>query len=254
MKNKFIIIIFLSSLLSTNNTSCDVCLQPFNNFYLEDVWGNKYHKVHGEDGVFCETCSRLICKRITGGGFQFNDGRYMCNLCENNIVKGNETKLSSLDLVLTTLNEKGIVINKNQLEINLLNKNSLQELIAPYSNHSPETIKAITFIKKNTYIINILWGLNQLEFEGVLAHEILHAWIDNNRIKLYDSNLEGFCSLGTALIYNNSTSKLSKVLLKSLNSDNDPVYGKGYRHMNNILEKYGWSKLVNELLNNNYNW
>ena len=98
MKSKFIIIILLSKLLSMDNSMCDVCFEPLNKSYLEDAWGNKYHEKHLENGFFCDTCSRIISKRITRGGFQFNDGRFMCNLCEASIVKTDKSKLVSISI------------------------------------------------------------------------------------------------------------------------------------------------------------
>ena len=45
--------------------------------WVKDIWGNRYHSYHKKNGNFCDTCSRMISIRLTGGGFQFNDGRYI---------------------------------------------------------------------------------------------------------------------------------------------------------------------------------
>ena len=110
MKNKFIIVICLSRLLSVDNNMCNICFEPLNKFYLEDAWGNKYHQKHSEEGIFCDTCSRIISKRITRGGFQFSDGRFMCNLCEASIIKTDKSESFSIsiDSVIKILSSKGI--------------------------------------------------------------------------------------------------------------------------------------------------
>ena len=256
MKSKFIIIILLSNLLSIEDSICDICSTPLSKLYLEDAWGNKYHEEHLKNGFFCNTCSRIISKRITRGGFQFNDGRFMCNLCEAKIVKTSKSKLASIsiDSVLRILQNKGINIEKNEFEINLIDKYSLQSSVYKTTNHNLETLKAITILDNKKYIINILWGLHQLEFEGVLAHELIHVWIDYHNIKLSDSKLEGFCNIGSSFIYKNSNTELSKILLKSLENNDDPIYGYGYKYMNVMIKKYGWNDVANRLLSHNHDW
>ena len=256
MKNKFIIIICLSTLLSIDNSICHICFEPLNKFYLKDAWGNKYHQEHLEEGTFCGTCSRIISKRITRGGFQFADGRFMCNLCEASIIKTDESKLFSIsiDSVIKILNSKGINLEGNEFEINLVDRYSLQSSIHEISSHNLENLKAITILDDKKYVINILWGLHQLEFEGVLAHELVHIWADYHNMKLSNSKLEGLCNVGSAFIYKNNNTELSNVLLKSLENDNDPIYGYGYKYINVIIKKYGWKDVVNKLINHNYNW
>ena len=256
MKSKFIIIILLSKLLSMDGSICDICFEPLNKSYLQDAWGNKYHQIHLKNGFFCDTCSRIISKRITRGGFQFNDGRFMCNLCEANIVKANDSKLisTSIDSIIKILKSKGINLENNDFEINLVDRHSLQSSISETTNHNLETLKAITILDNKQYIINILWGLHQLEFEGVLAHELIHVWIDYHNIKLSDSRLEGLCNIGSSFVYKNTNTELSKILLKSLENNSDPIYGHGYKYMNVMIKKYGWDDVVHRLLNHNHDW
>ena len=254
MKKIFIIIIYFSLVFTIIDTTCDICISPITNHYFQDAWGNKYHEHHLKEGTFCGTCSRIICKRITKGGFQFNDGRIMCNLCEANIIKTENDKTTSLNFVLENIKKRGVEINKNSFKVNLVDRKFLQLSAYSLANHKPETVKAITILDKNQYVINILWGLNQLEFESVLAHEFFHIWVDYHNIKLYNAKLEGFCNLGSALIYDRNNTQLSGILLQSLMKNEDPIYGQGYKYMNAILKKYGWDGMIMKLLNENHNW
>ena len=99
----------------------------------------------------------------------------------------------------------------------------------------------------------MLWGLHQIEFESALAHELLHVWVDYNNIRLHKDKLEGFCNLGSALIYDDANTKLSKILKKSMLENNDPIYGRGYKYMNSLLEKHGWKKLISIIRESNHN-
>ena len=252
--NIFILIISLFSILSAFSAIyCDICSEIIKEKYFEDAWGNRYHSSHNENAIFCDTCSRIVSTRITGGGFQFNDGRYMCKLCEASMVNTNKLKLESLNTVLELLSKKGINVKTNAIKINLVNRKTLQNSVMSLTKHDSETIKAVTIFDHHKYIINILWGLNQLEFESALAHELLHVWIDFNNIKLNVGKLEGFCNLGSSLVYSNYNSQLSKLLLNSMEKNNDPIYGRGYRYMNSLLQAHGWEELISILLKNNQN-
>ncbi len=248
----FIIIPSLTSGIPIGTTLCDICDDMIVQDYMQDAWGNKFHQNHMENGNFCSTCSRIISKRITDGGFQFNDGRFMCSLCESSIINSESKKLKSIENVLVVLSNVGIYIDINEFEVNITPKEILQSQISNVSQHHKETIKALTYFKNNKYSINTLWGLHKVEFEAVLAHELMHVWVDYNNIRLHRDKLEGFCNLGSALIYDNVNTKLSTILKKSMSESNDPVYGRGYKYMNSLLEKHGWEKLIS-ILRHNHN-
>ena len=101
------------------------------------------------------------------------------------------------------------------------------------------------------YTISILFGLPQIEFEAVLAHELLHVWLDQNKIRLSPKNTEGFCNLGRYLIYQNNQSYFSKIHLKAMDNSKNSTYGIEYRKMKDKLEKNGWKILISDLRNNN---
>ena len=245
-------IISLSILAGSTSINCDICREAIDNNYFKDAWGNKYHSYHKKDGNFCSTCSRMISIRLTGGGFQFNDGRYMCKLCETSMITERQ-KAKSIDSVIKLLNKKGIDITSNGIEVSMVDRKTLQKSIIHLSNHNEETVKAITILDNNKYRINILWGLTELEFESVLAHELLHVWVDYNNIKLNEGKLEGFCNLGAAMIYKHYNNQLAKVLLQSMENNDDPIYGRGYKYMSSMLKIHGWESLISILLNNNQN-
>lgn len=247
-------IIFISLLFSnlySLDTYCDICNEKIISEYYIDAWGNKFHTKHKENGIFCNTCSRIISKQLTSGGFQFNDGRHMCKLCSTSMVNSDNLKIKSINNVLGMLKVINIPIDDKFISINLVDRISLQKSTFSISSHSKKTIKGYTYYNNNQYIINILWGLNQIEFEAVLAHELLHVWIDYNNIKLSKSKLEGFCNLGSSLVYKNYNLELAKILQKSIEDNPDPVYGKGYKYMNSLLKIHGWDKLIIMLSENN---
>ena len=102
----------------------------------------------------------------------------------------------------------------------------------------------------NPYHISLLYGLPKIEFEAVLAHELLHVWIHENNINLESQLIEGFCNLGSYLIYNNDNTHFSTIHLQAMSNYKDIIYGQGYREMKSELENIGWKQLIANLKNN----
>ena len=58
---------------------------------------------------------------------------------------------------------------------------------------------------------------------------------------------EGFCNLGSSLIYNNDSTQFSRIHLQAMESEPDPIYGGGFRSMKSRLDKLGWNKFLKKL-------
>ena len=143
MKYLVLYMISLGLVLAVNNSEnvCAICNLMINDEYLVDSWGNPFHAKHSVEAKYCDTCSRIISKRITNGGFEFNDGRYMCTLCEKNIVKNSNQISSSANKILNYYRDLGIYLNKKDFSIELI---SLDKLIALNNYHENEKIKGCT--------------------------------------------------------------------------------------------------------------
>lgn len=232
---------------------CSLCLELLTEKYLVDAWGNPFHRSHESKGTYCSSCSRIISEGVTQGGYRLDDGRYLCSLCESNIIISPSQIDTSKRKVLILLEEIGIKEIEGNISISLVNRFVLQNLAneiassnlkgfttfsdieSPYGNSSPK------------YQIYILDRLPTIEFEAVLAHEYLHVWLYQNNIELPLSQIEGFCNLASAYIYEQNGSKFSQIHLDSMDADPDHYYGDGYRKMKFQLEKYGWKVLLQTL-------
>ena len=117
--------------------------------------------------------------------------------------------------------------------------------IQGYTNYE-ESILADKIIDQD-YHIYILSNLHEEIFNAVLAHELLHVYLFQNQIDLKSDIREGFCNLGSSLIYENYSSKLSDYRLKNMNENSDPDYGIGFRKMKSMLDKIGWKRLLKKL-------
>ena len=229
---------------------CSLCLEILSGEYLVDAWGNPFHKLHESKGIYCSSCSRIISEGVTQGGYKLDDGRFLCSLCQSNIVQSSSQIDVSKLKVLTLLQKIGIDGIKKTVPISIANRFLLQNLADEIASSNLKGFTKFSYNKlpfgnfASEYKIYILDRLPTIEFEAVLAHEYLHVWLYNNNIDLPPAQREGFCNLASAYIYEQNGSKFSEIHLNSMDADSDPNYGDGYRKMKIHLEKKGWKSLL----------
>ena len=236
-----------------NTPNCTICLQPLQGEFSVDAWGNTFHSRHENEGVFCFSCSRIISEGVTQGGYIYSDGRHLCSLCQTSVVKEDSVIQNSYHSVLTQLESVGLRNIPKKIPIELVN---LHKLNNNSGNLAHAKLKGFTKMellnisKKNqtrTYQVFLLNGLPKIEFEAVLAHELLHVWLYEQNAVLSLEKTEGFCNLGSSLIYENDSTQFSRIHLQALGSEPDPIYGGGFRSMKSRLDKLGWNKLLKNI-------
>ena len=234
-----------------NPLICTICLQPLIKEYSIDAWQNPFHTHHENDGVFCNSCSRIISHGITHGGFRYKDGRHLCSLCQISVVENDSVIQVAYASVHSQLESVGIRNIPLDIPIKLINLIKLTEKfgIQSHGNLKGFTYQAHEHTSDLSYTIFMLFGLPRIEFEAVLAHELLHVWLYQNNITLSLASTEGFCNLGSYLIYKNDNTHFSRIHINAMATSKDKIYGKGFRKMKNQLEKLGWKKFIANLPN-----
>jgi len=233
---------------------CSYCQVPLEGVHLKDAWGNLYHENHrGVKTPTCFSCNRVISKRTSNGGVRLNDGRALCSFCNKYAIVQPAQVLPLEKAARATLRKVGISNIPTGIDIKLVDRKELARLTNGLSYHIKGGMRGLTLSeetmvgkkRKNTsHTIYLLQHMATLELEGVLAHELIHVWLFENRIKLSSAETEGLCNLGNYLIYQKSPSPMAKHFLNTLNNDKDPIYGDGYRKMKQRLDKEGWAKLL----------
>ena len=84
--------------------------------------------------------------------------------------------------------------------------------------------------------ISILNNIPKIQFEAILAHELLHVWLYKKNINLPKATMEGFCNLGSYLIYKSYDTKFSKIHLMSIENNKKNKYVKQYKILKSIME------------------
>ena len=234
---------------SDNFISCSICDNKIKDKeYYVDAWGNPFHIYHKKTGTFCECCSRIISQKVTNGGYKLNDGRYICSLCDASIIETNEEIDQSLKKIITILEKNGIAnIDETEIKIKLINKIEMSD---NYKFHEVEHLKGLTKIypeNEKIFQIYILNNLPKIQFEAALAHELLHIWLFKENITLDKPLMEGFCNLGSYLIYNLDNTKFSKILLLSLENTETNSDAYKYKILKNMMEKNSFRYIINNI-------
>ena len=229
---------------------CGICGRPLTGKYLEDYWGNRYHSHHEEELERCGYCSRLMSEAVTGGGYKYEDGRKICGICNESAVMQVEEAAVRGREVQRLLAANGISVDVSQIPIHLVDRKRLSILSGTDSPHEMGFCHSVTTTRNERIIaqtndIYILYGLPERTFEGILAHEMLHAWMNLNvRREVSAKIAEGLANYCSYLIFSRYDDKIAEYLLSNLQDSDDPVYGDGYRAVKRSVERYGLGRVL----------
>lgn len=202
----------------------------------------------------CISCGCLVYS----GGIRMADGRCICKKCAPAVVKTLNHIEWVKERVIPVLSKYGAVGIPYNVPISIVSTNELTRI----QNHKDidftqlgltyTSCKISLFGTKMQHKIYIVKGLHKILFAGVLAHEYLHVWQNEQNIKLPSIYCEGFCNLGSYLVYRNISNEYSHTLYVRMRDGNDPVYSEGFRQVKSIFDAQGGGdlmKTMNVLLN-----
>jgi hypothetical protein len=109
-------------------------------------------------------------------------------------------------------------------------------------------------IGKEKHEIQILYGLPILLSTGIIAHELLHSWLNRNGLRPEPAICEGLCELGAGLVYKRSNTSFGEFLFQKLERNTLTIYREGFKIMKNILETNGWQTVREYVKNNSQNF
>ena len=204
--------------------------------YLYDIHGNTAHAHHSTE--LCPVCERIIGQSSSNGKINYPDGRYICGHCNMNENPVNDRILlkQAFDNAKELLQEKGFDFPK--VTVHFASKEDFFRM--GYHNGTLGLTTSVIGIGQTTHKITILYGLPMLLSSGILGHELLHVWQNNNGIRVDPYICEGVCELGSGLIYKRSDTVLGKLLFDKLERNMLKTYSDGFIAMKNMLETYGW--------------
>ncbi len=200
----------------------------------------------------CTSCGNLIQSRDV----HLSDGRGICAKCLPATVKTQQHVLWVNERVISILGKYGINDMPKNIPIKIVSTMELakvqdrtevniMQLGLTYTKFSVNT-----FASKVEHQIYIIEGLHKILFAGTLAHEYLHVWQNENSISLPPFLAEGFCNIGSYVVYQSINTDLSRYLIHNLEESRDPIYGDGFRKVKEIYKKVENLRLTMECIKN----
>lgn len=236
---------------------CNICNKPLTGSYLVDVWNNKICEAHfNKDAVHCDSCTAFTRKEHV-----LPDGRVLCKTCYGSVIKSGDSIENVKNFVVNALFKAGFYdLRIEDISFEIVTAQKMAEIRRTpidlqvkgftWSNVTTSSLYGILTTRKEfKHIIYMLTHLTNVEFAGTLAHEMLHAWLTQNGVIMSQKKVEGFCNMGSYLVYSSMQGEFAKMQLKSLHESPDLIYGDGFREMHAHYERLGWKELIEKVRN-----
>jgi len=206
--------------------NCDYCFKPINGIYHYDIWGNNFHPKHIKKGEICKSCSCLIMPLQQT--LKLDDGSQICKNCLPQSVLNNNQLDKCVKAVHKFYGMGKLFFNSIQINYQLVTDNNLsKDILGQY------------ILSDNKYEIWIKKGLNKTVICGVLAHELMHVYLNLNNLKFSLQEEEGLCEVARYFTLKTIGDNLSKTLINIMEASDDPIYDHGFRLMRSRIINQG---------------
>ncbi|MEY8611501.1 protein DA1 [Parabacteroides segnis] len=142
----------------------------------------------------------------------------------------------AIDRALQLLDNVGIFADKNRIRFELVTREKMDTHGTSYVG-----------LHFNLGFCSKIWVVENhslLYTISVLAHEIGHAWICQNKINVTEVENEGFCQVLSYYVLSTEFSKDGNREADLVRNFADEVYGDGFRLMQRKLDCLGWKQFV----------
>lgn len=234
---------------------CDLCGKPIHGRYIQNFWGQAYHIEHREHEPQCDHCSRFISKRLTDGGWEYEDGRRICGICRKSAVKTTKEAEALLREAAGRLGKIGLDVDTKAISLHLVGLDDIRGLagsssqeLRGYTDYNASTFLGITTRKEID--VYVLYGMPRESALGTMAHELMHVWqAERGRIQNDPAFSEGSCNYAAFLVLKEYETPQARFVLNSLRKSEDTIYGDGFRRVREFAEKEGVQSWIRQLAN-----
>lgn len=189
---------------------------------------------------YCISCGRFCDSKAIKVGM----GRSLCRHCQEFFMKKSDCTYV-VNFVKDVFRKEGLgEITSWQLKVM-----DAETIIAESGG------KNVLGLASSARVIYMFRHLSRVAFAEVLAHEMLHIWQYDRKIKYEAFYSEGFCNLGSYVVLKAIGNAEARAKIDIMERDTDPIYGDGYRYMKNVYSTGGWSSAIKTLIGSSgYNW
>lgn len=222
---------------------CMICHEEITSSYQTNKWKQVVHSYH--EIRSCTSCGRFV----NSEDIHLSDNRHICSYCAPAIVKSKLQAQWVEQQVRPLFAKNGINIPAN-IPLEIVTSRRMADIQHRHEIILTQLGLTITqevsglLLRKIKHRIYILEGLHKILFAGTLAHEYLHAWQNEQSIHLPPPYCEGFCNLGSFIVYRNIGNTMARFLYEQMRDSPDPIYGEGFRQIKAIYDSKGGKDLI----------
>ena len=237
---------------------CTLCGERIEANYFTDFWGGTYHASHRSDSPSCDSCGRFLKIPLEAGAVKYDDGRCLCRSCGASAVTTREEMEGLAAMVSERLRRIGIQVDVDSVSHQMVEAGKMRQL----NRHHSHRQTGLTICREEVaeapgrttyeYIdVYLLYGMPRVQMIAAIAHELTHVWqLLHGRLRIYVTLAEGSCQYASYLVLKEIPGGESEYLIHVMTTDDDKVYGGGFRRVKRYAEENGIPRWLTLLENN----
>lgn len=202
--------------------NCLICKKRISGIYYKD-WA---------ENVVCNHCYGLVDRCVSCGQFceknacEIDNGLKICAHCRQYYTRKSDVK--RLIHYINSIYEREGLGRIGNWHLKGADAKTL------FSMTGVSDTRGLAYREGRVYTIFVYRHLSRTAFTEVLSHEMLHIWQYERDIQADDILVEGFCNLGSYVVLNKIGTPKAFSFIRTMNEDDDPIYGEGFRIMRYI--------------------
>ena len=207
---------------------CNYCNTEIEGSYYEDSWGHVIHPEHIKSSTRCGSCLNIVMPNSSPRPKVLLDGRVICGNCLSEAILEEWQMMKCFQAVYEFYKMGHIHFSENKINYELVEATSLPS----------DAFGQVLFID-GSYLIKILRGLNKTICCGIISHELMHVHLKELGIELSLQEEEGICEIANYCALKMVGTKHAQSRIKSMEDNEDVIYGVGFRLMKERVKRYG---------------
>jgi hypothetical protein len=244
---------------------CAYCNAPLVGEYLVDGWGTKFCARHRQEYPACDFCGRLIPPSQQERGDPLAIQSKRCAVCRSRAIESWPSARPLYEEVTNWVKAQLPGFPAATFKLELCDRATLNRYISTIGMSPGGEIHTSGVTRSTQHFINgrevgtevdgiaVLRGLPTPLFQGVLAHELGHAWLITQGITGLAPWLEeGLCEMLAHRYYSHLSTPEGRYYAQNIEQNPNPIYGEGFRKLRTTINRVGFLNYVTQLRANKH--